>query len=318
MWLFLLIGQGSFNKCDMKVFVVSTKSFKSPKFQRNSNITSKASSTMANSAIVNTLNTFLDPKLHQVVGSTPESLKVSVQQAALDSKPQLGMKFIALSVFACTVNKPTVETFFIEEKFNDLRPLASRAFVLNGKVNMTALSLAGHCFMTLDELSGVNYIAEMRKKIGQNSIWDGTLAGGSLSEKQRSIFKEKAAVHSKAEANTFAVWFLEYTGIKSLMSSSSATAKGKEPAARVARGMESLGVAAARILSPGRTAALGYEIPDDVEDYYFTELGKQQSDLDALIAQHGVSEAFDRIRIDRERKKKRAGRAAAGAESVIS
>jgi hypothetical protein len=251
-----------------------------------------ASSTIdsIHSSIITQLNTFLDPKLHQVIGSTPESLKSSVQLAGLEGKPDLGFKFIALSVFACSVNKPTVEQYFIEEKFSDLRPIASRAFILNGKVNMTALSLAGHCFMTINALSTVRYIAEMRKKIGQDSIWDGQLLAGSLSDTQRKIFQEKAKTHTKVAATEFASWFLIYTGLVG-------DARGRDQS-EAAGGQQSR-----RGESRG---ALEYNIPGDLSEYYFTTRGRSQDDMDKLVRDHGVSGAIDRIVQDKNRYERRA------------
>lgn len=159
------------------------------------------------------INALLDPKLFQVIGSTPQSLKDSVQKCDIKGNRDLGMRFVALSTFAAAVNKPTVEQFFMQESLGQLRTTVSSQFTLNNQINMTALSLAGHCFLAIDSFSSINFIRELRKKMGQNSIWDGEMASGSMSEKQKGILKEKAKQHKKEHAAEFANWFMDYTGL---------------------------------------------------------------------------------------------------------
>jgi hypothetical protein len=239
------------------------------------------------SNISTVLNSFLDPKLHQVIGSTPESLKIAIEACGIAGNSTLGVKMIAIAVFASSVNKSTVEAFFIEEKFSDLRIMVSKAVTLNGKINMTALSLAGHCFMTLDILSGTSYVVEFRKKIGQNSIWDGPLAAGSISDKQRDILKEKAKLHKRESAASFANWFISYTGIakvQPIAAKTDAITGGLTGARTITQILQSS--------TPGNAA---YSIPSHLTSYYIGTRGKTQADLDAMVTKYGVDEAINKI-----------------------
>jgi len=268
-----------------------------------------------NSNSVNDINELLNPVLFQVIGSTPESLREHVEKCNLQGKNNLGSKFIALSVFAASVNKSTVEEFFAGDKMSDLRLSISREFMLNNKLNMTALSLAGHCFMTQDALSTVQYVVAFRKKMGQNSVWDGELAGGSLSETQKKILKEKASTHSKDRAIAFASWFMEYTGLRG----SSSSVSQVPPAASAQASSETPSVERTREDSPPidlgtsakqqQTAApdvVGQMRPDLVQ-YYLSLEGRTRESLQQLINEHGVG------RVERNIEKQMQG----GSGSVI-
>jgi len=269
-----------------------------------------------NANSVNDINELLNPVLFQVIGSTPESLREHVEKCNLQGKNNLGSKFIALSVFAASVNKSTVEEFFAGDKMSDLRLAISREFMLNNKLNMTALSLAGHCFMTQDALSTVQYVVAFRKKMGQNSVWDGELAGGSLSETQKKILKEKATTHSKDRAIAFASWFMEYTGLRG----SSGSATQAPPAASVQSSATIASSSGVREESPpidlGSPAAqkqaatpdvVGQMRPELVQFYLSLE-GRTRETLQNLIKEHGVG------RVERNIEKQMQG----GSGSVVS
>jgi hypothetical protein len=168
---------------------------------------------MSQGEIASAVNAFLDPKIFQVIGSTPTSLRDHVKSANFKGKKDLGIKFMALSVFASAVNKGTMEGFLSEDGLGDLRALMSREFYLNNKPNMTALSLAGHCFVACDLLSEVTFVKAYRNKMGQGDIWAGDFGSGSISDKQKAILKEKAKVHKKEECVLFANCFLKWCGV---------------------------------------------------------------------------------------------------------
>jgi len=172
------------------------------------------------------INSILDPKIFQVVGSTPASLMDSVKEVGMENKRDLAVRFVALSIFSASVNKKTAEGLFMESDMGSLRTNISRKFTINNSLNMTALSLAGHCFLSIDTFSQISFAREFRKKMGQSSIWDGPLTSGSLSEKQRKILEEKAKVHTKASARDFADWFTSYTGITAKLKAPSSTPTG--------------------------------------------------------------------------------------------
>jgi len=253
---------------------------------------------MSNSTEV--LNSYLDPKIHQVIGSTPAALEVAIRELDFKDKAELGFKFVALSVFAASVNKPTVEAFFMESTMADLRVVISRKFVLNSRPNMTALSLAGHCFLTIDEFSQTNYIREFRKKMGQNSIWDGALTSGSLSEKQRQIFQERAKAHSKSSAEGFARFFVSYTGAgrsnAGKVSTSDTSKKFPTDALATSDGNESTLDDKSPDINIDIPAAPDVPIPDDIRDDYVNLLSGNQESWNRAVAKYGIDRVVRNVK----------------------
>jgi hypothetical protein len=164
------------------------------------------------SSVVN-INELLKDKLYQVIGSTPTSIAESLVKANIRNKPEEGAQIFAISIFAAAVNKSTLETFIADPRFSAVRSLLSATISIQGKTNMTALTLLGHCLLTTDVADGVVFASEFRKKMGQTDLWVGELASGSLSVKQREILKEKKRVTSQTEAKALGRGFLKYTGI---------------------------------------------------------------------------------------------------------
>lgn len=159
------------------------------------------------------ITALLEPKLSQVIGSTPDSLKDQVIRSGLENNPKLGSQFIALSVYAASVKKSVAEEFFISKELEQLRAKITNTFVLNNKLNMTAMTLAGHCFTLSASLSSIKYINEFKKKIGGDNIWDADISKGSAGETMKKIMTQKSKTHEKAKCADFAKWFLAYTGI---------------------------------------------------------------------------------------------------------
>jgi hypothetical protein len=131
----------------------------------------------------------------------------------LAGRSKEGAQMFAISIFAAAVNKSTLETFLADTRFAEIRPLLSAALSIQGRSNMTALTLLGHCLLTTDLASRVNFSSEFRKKMGQNSLWDGDLDKGSLSDKQREILKEKKRVTDVGEAKALGGGFIKLTGL---------------------------------------------------------------------------------------------------------
>jgi len=248
------------------------------------------------STVTSEINNILDPKLFQVIGSTPSSLKDSLLMCDIKGNKTIGMKYIALSIFAASVNKETLEKMFMQENMADLRTTISRVFVLNGKINMTAMSLSGHCFLTLNEMQNVKYAVEFRKKIGQNSIWDGPMAAGSISDKQRTILQEKSRMHSKESASGFANWFLDFTGTNfnanvSKQKSSSGVKGSKIPATEQSLASSS---------DDNITIEGNNKIPKDLYDFYIVDRLHTEEELKAEIDKNGIETTIRRIRKGRD------------------
>lgn len=268
------------------------------------------------------IDVILQPKLFQVIGSTPESLREACEKCDLKGKANVAAKFVSLCIFSASVNKPTVESFFAEESMREVRSTCAVGFVLNGKVNMTALTLAGHCFMLEEKIQKLEYVKAFSRKLGQMTIWDGSLDGGSISDKQKQILKEKQKVHDKEACKKFATWFLSWTGM--LMAaprrredlpldtpirrragrsesidlggvptrSASATRESAERAASKERDRVAALRSAQEDVPPEVTATL----PADVVEYYFNTIKKSQEDLESLVAEHGVERVIKNIR----------------------
>lgn len=161
------------------------------------------------------INNLLDDKLFQVIGSTPASIADSLRKVDLSGKRVEGIQVVAISIFAAAVNKSTLETFLADTRFANVRSIIAAAISIQGRSNMTALTLLGHCFLTTDIAADITFAREFRKKLGQNHLWAGELTSGSLSDKQRKILQEKRRVTSEADARALGSGFLKFTGIVS-------------------------------------------------------------------------------------------------------
>lgn len=159
------------------------------------------------------INDLLDDKLYQVIGSTPASIAESLRKVDLKGKSKTGAQIFAVSIFAAAVNKSTLETFLADPRFVEIRPLISAAMSIQGRSNMTALTLLGHCFLTTRLADDVKFAAEFRKKMGQNHLWSGELSSGSLSQKQREILMEKKRVTDLEAATALGTGFLKWVGL---------------------------------------------------------------------------------------------------------
>jgi len=159
------------------------------------------------------VNQLLNDKLFQVIGSTPKSIAESLTKIDLKNKTTEGAQIFAIAIFSSAVNKSTLETFLADSRFSTVRPLINAAMSIQGRANMTALTLLGHCLMTTSLASNVSFSTEFRKKMGQNHLWAGELTAGSLSEKQKEILKEKKRLTDEASAMALGSGFLKLTGL---------------------------------------------------------------------------------------------------------
>jgi hypothetical protein len=155
----------------------------------------------------------LEPYLFQVIGSTPVSLKENLKKVTLKGKAKEGSQLVTISIFAAAVNKSTLESFLAKPEFADIRPTINAAISIQGKANMTAFTLLGHCIMTSDKIDDIPFVAAFRRKMGQNHLWSGTLDSGSLSEKQRNILKEKKKNVDSTEAMLLGQGFLKWVNL---------------------------------------------------------------------------------------------------------
>jgi len=260
------------------------------------------------------INQLLNDKLFQVIGSTPRSIAENLMKIDLRKKAREGAQIFAVSIFASAVNKATLESFLADSRFAAIRPLITAALSIKGNANMTALTLLGHCFLTTDVASNVEFAKEFRKKMGQDHLWAGELDSGSLSEQQKKILKEKKRVTKDTEAKALGNGFLKHVGIvKTPMSTleadmfgGSVTVPGSSPASasRVAsppasdRGKAPVTPAVQRTyVSP--TASPGTEVvtltdetqvsvPEDVLTYRRNVLGQSNADIAESLRRRGV------------------------------
>lgn len=161
---------------------------------------------------ITSINNILEPVLFQVVGSTPESLADSVKKAGLEGRSEAGIQLAAICLFASAVNKNVLTTFLMKPELAQARSAVMSQFTISGNANMTALTLLGHCLYLTRFADKIVFAREFRKKMGQDSIWDGTLSGGSLSEKQRAILKDKSTSINVRSAGLLASGYLKFIG----------------------------------------------------------------------------------------------------------
>lgn len=279
----------------------------------------------------NEINELLNDKLFQVIGSTPASIAESLAKVDLRGKTKEGAQVFAIAVFAAAVNKSTLETFLADARFASVRPLITAALSIQGRSNMTALTLLGHCFLTTATAANVTFTQEFRKKMGQNHLWDGNLESGSLSEKQKAILKEKKRVTNEEEAKALGSGFLKHVGLDAAAmtskereyfgASASSRAPGllgsrfapKEPAppprtdttpprqptsqrARVPSPESPVG--SVRVTTTGKTEAT---VPEDVYNYRRNILGHSDDDIIASVEARGLDDFIKRTRTLMER-----------------
>jgi hypothetical protein len=159
------------------------------------------------------INALLNDKLFQVIGSTPASIAESLNKIDLRNRGPEGVQIAAVAIFAAAVNKATLETFLADPRFANIRPLLSASLSIQGKSNMTAMTLFGHCLLTTELMGQVEFAKEFRKKMGQDHLWAGDLDKGSLSDKQKEILKEKKRVTKEEDAKALGSGFLKHVGV---------------------------------------------------------------------------------------------------------
>jgi len=159
------------------------------------------------------MNKLFETVMFQVVGSTPAGIVEALKRSGIKDKKNVGIQLATISVFAACVNKPTLQNFMAKDEFKEVRPIIANAISIAGNANMTALTLLGHCLLTTGMMDRVAFVAEFRKKIGQQHIWAGGLDAGSLSDKQKKIMQEKVRVTNQDHAKLLGSGFWKYTGI---------------------------------------------------------------------------------------------------------
>jgi len=244
------------------------------------------------------INDLLKDKLFQVIGSTPTSIAESLKKVDLRNKTVEGAQIFAVAVFAAAVNKSTLETFLADSRFATIRPLLSAALSIQGRSNMTALTLLGHCLLTTDIASTVSFTSEFRKKMGQDNLWAGALDGGSLSTKQREILKEKKRLTNEDEAKALGNGFLKHVGIVSAaMTESEANLFGVPVTVRRSSpaSPSKMPVVSGNIpFKVSNTSTL--QIPADVMKYRREVLGQNDADIAESLDRNGLEKFIDNTR----------------------
>jgi len=169
---------------------------------------------MSSDAYANSINDVLNAYLHQVTGSTAESLRDMVKKAGLPGNPALASKFTIVCIFAAAVNKATVESLIATNDLADVRGLIGSAFSIQGKPNMSALSLLGHAMLTSKFCDKINFAQKFREKIGQSNIWDRDLNKDRLSDKQHEIFNQKKKNNDARAATLLGNGYFKVTGME--------------------------------------------------------------------------------------------------------
>jgi len=245
-------------------------------------------------AMFDTIDNILDKRIHQVIGSTPESLRTTCEGTNMKNNPDVAAKFVALSVLAAAVNKETIGKAATESDFMDLAMVIRSGFYLNGTVNMTALSLAGHCFVACDKFSKIRFVAEFRKKMGQDNLWDGNFDSGSISAKQKEIFIERKKAQDRKKCVDFADWFVSWSGLDQKLRTGARVGTSSR-----GRGGSSAPSSRGRGASKPEeqaTATASASLPEDLVDFYFNEIGRTQTDLDESVRKHGLEKIIRSIR----------------------
>jgi len=166
-------------------------------------------------AIVNSLDSILEEFMVNVTASTPAHIAALCTDSGMFQDKEACLQFISICIFSSAVNKIALGEALMKEKFQKVRPFINSKFTVNGAVNMTALNLAGHCFLTKSVAKKTKFGKAWAVKLGQDNLWAGSLDAGQLSDLQRKILKEKAGKIPKADATAFANTFFNQAGLAS-------------------------------------------------------------------------------------------------------
>lgn len=267
--------------------------------------------------------------IHQVTGSTPTSLRDVVKNAGLIGNPQIASKFATACIFAAAVNKPTVENFVTQPVVAECRNVINVGFTINGKINMSALSLLGHCMMTAPILDDLTFVVKFRERMGQKHIWDGTLSDKNLSKKQLEIFNSKKDTSPFNEAKDLGVGFfkvtsidptpmteseLKFWGMQGRKKQSSSTPPSEErvppsstessPAREKPKSTKKAGKAPevdddeeTELISYGESRSA--DIPSDAMEYYRAVYPEGDSYLKLMLAKYGPTKFISKMRKER-------------------
>lgn len=168
---------------------------------------------MSANAAIDVINDALNPFLHQVTGSTPASIRDMIKAANVNSNQATGIKLATVALFAASVNKTTLESFVATATMGDIRAVLSNQFSISGKVNMSALSLFGHCILTSDFISSANYAKAFRDRLGMRHIWERELQKDRLSDEQFKIFTDKKKKTPENEAANLGIGYFKFIGV---------------------------------------------------------------------------------------------------------
>lgn len=154
--------------------------------------------------------------MFQVIGSTPVSIKEELVNSGLEGDSAAGAQLASICLLASATVKRVVEEVLIKNEFSEARKVVNKSLSLNGKVNMSALTLIGHCLLTTSIVDDVHFAKASRTRLGQRHLWDGELNSGQLSEKQTKIMKERRGNISVRDATLLGSGFFKFFSMSRL------------------------------------------------------------------------------------------------------
>jgi hypothetical protein len=252
----------------------------------NKNMSRFSSPADSDKGAIANINDLLKPVLFQVIGSTPEGIKESIVKSGLKNDSVAACHLATAAIFSIAVNKATLETFASTPDMAAARPIISTAFSINNKVNMTAMSLLGHCLLLSPIVSNIEFVQRFRIKMGQDSIWDGDFRKGTLGETQKGIFVEKQKVIGKGEAWLLGNGFWKYTGVSKAAYTEDEARFWGEPVVR-AQGSPSRKSGTVDVKLPGGGVA---RVSASAVEYYLAVNEGDRNRMAASIESRGADE----------------------------
>jgi len=263
---------------------------------------------MASQTTRDSFNGILNEYIHQVTGSTPSSIKDMLKLGNVAGNDQIAMKLATIGIYAAAVNKSTLESFIARAPVQEARTIVANQFSIQGKANMSALSLFGHCLLTSDFIDGINFVDQFRARLGQRHIWEKDLEQERLSKEQFKIFNQKKSSSPKSDAFNLGRGYFKIVGLdKRAMTAEEAAFWGVTVAPAETRPVQPRVVktpSPPKAESPKRDSFDELErmpiapegelvtygtntattIPGDVLRYYRTVYGNDQARLESAIA----------------------------------
>lgn len=247
-----------------------------------------SSSNDLNTIFDNFLGDILDKFVVFASGADPELLYNKVSELTKTNGFNFLKHFYGACIIASVAQRNTVKEFLKQGDSSYASKVILEAFSIKGELNVSELSLIGHCIIAATSNTKNKLIIAFRDRIKGENIWDIGRRDVRVSEKQLEIFREKALRFDLNKAKEFGKKMLELT-VKA-MQSEAKSGSGKSSGRRRFEREDSESE-----VEGDTKSVFDYSSHDELEDFKTNILGMPKKfSLDSVtvddlinLAQHG-------------------------------